>query len=117
MRLPHKKREENKMRKRNLCFVGLLLVFGLGAMASSLFAVTGIVFGGSNITVYYSRFESDAEGVGTISLSTTSTGTIKAGSAWYITYNAPIASTGARPQGTQSVLRARGTTAPRCAPL
>ena len=81
------------MTKRNLLLVSLLLV-GLGT-ASSLFAqVTGIVFGGSNNTNNYIRKEGDAEGIGTISLTTRSTGTIKAGSAWYITYNAPLAQAG-----------------------
>ena len=46
---------------------------------------------GSNNTNYFIRNEGDAEGVGTISLSTTSTGTIKASSYIYIDYNVPLA--------------------------
>ena len=83
------------MTKRNLLLVSLLLVCGLAATASSMFAVTGIVFYGSNNTNYFMRAEGDAEATGTITLSTTSTGTIKAGSAFYITYNAPISNNGA----------------------
>lgn len=86
------------MTKRNLLLVSLLLVFGLAATAPSLFAAaaagTGVVFAGSNNTNYFIRNEGDAEGVGTITLATASTGTIRAGSAFYITYNAPLAHAG-----------------------
>jgi len=79
------------MTKRNLLLVSLLVVFGLATTAPSMFAVVGIDFFGSNNTNSYMRAEGDAEATGTITLSTTSTGTIKKGSAWYIAYNAPIA--------------------------
>jgi hypothetical protein len=85
------------MTKRNLLLVSLLLVFGFAVAAPSLLAATtptGVVFYASNNTNYYIRNEGDAEGVGTITLGTTSTGTIKAGSAFYITYGANLANTG-----------------------
>jgi len=100
MRLPHKKGEGNKMTKRNLLLVSLLVLFGLAVAAPSLLATgsspTGVVFYGSNNTNYFIRNEGDAEGVGTITLATSSTGTIKANSAFYITYNAPLANTGGK---------------------
>jgi len=86
------------MTKRNVLLVSLLLVFGFAIAAPSLFAAAispvGVVFYASNNTNYYIRNEGDAEGVGTITLATTSTGTIKAGSAFYITYGANLANTG-----------------------
>jgi len=77
------------MTKRNLLFVSLLLVFGLCAMAPSLFA-QGTVWGASS-NQNTIRTEGDAEAVGTITLTTTSTGTIESSSGFTILYNLPIA--------------------------
>jgi hypothetical protein len=77
-----------------MLLVSLLLVFGLAATAPIIFASTGVVLAGTNNTNYFIRNEGDAEATGTISLSTTSTGTIKSGSTIVISYNAPIANTG-----------------------
>jgi len=81
------------MTKRNLLLVSLILVFGL-ATASSLFAQVGTTFSVSNNTNYDSRNEGDAEGVGTITMTTSATGTIKASSYIAVDYNVPIAHNG-----------------------
>jgi hypothetical protein len=94
MRLAHKKGEGKKMTKKNLLLVSLLLVFGLAAAVPAAYASAGTIWAGTNNTIKYIRYEGAAEGVGTITLNTTSTGTIKAGSYFLITYNAPIANTG-----------------------
>ena len=85
------------MTKKNLLLVSLLLVFGLAVAAPCLTAATsptGVVFYASNNTNYFIRNEGDAEGVGTITLGTTSVGTIKAGSQFFITYGANLAHNG-----------------------
>jgi hypothetical protein len=82
------------MTKRNLLLVSLLLVFGLAVTAPGMFAAVGTVWNVSNNTNYFVRSEGDAEGVGTISLSSTSTGTIQASSYIAINYNAPLAHNG-----------------------
>jgi hypothetical protein len=81
------------MTKRNLLLVSLILVFGL-ATASSLFAQVGTTFNVSNNTNYDARNEGDAEGVGTVTLTTSVTGTIKASSYIAVDYNVPIAHNG-----------------------
>ena len=77
-------------KKRNLLLVSLLLVFGLGVAAPSLFAQ--VVFTASNNTNNYIRNEGDAEAVGTVALTVSTGGTIVAGSTLSITYNAIVAS-------------------------
>jgi hypothetical protein len=86
---PIKKERENKMTKRNLWLVGLLLVFGLVSMTPSLFA-QGTVWSASN-NFNTIRDEGDAEAVGTITLTSTSTGTIESQSGFTFTYTLPIA--------------------------
>ncbi len=78
-------------KKRNLLSVSLLLVFGSAVAAPGPIAQP-VTFTGSYTTNNYIRSEGDAEAVGTITLTTTSTGTIKADSSLIITYNATIAS-------------------------
>jgi len=80
------------MTKRNLLLVSLLLAFGLAALPSSLFAVTGIVWSTST-NVNEIRTEGDAEAVGTIGLAATTSGTILYNSRFTIQYNLPIAVT------------------------
>ena len=77
------------MTKRNLLLVSLLLVFGLAATASSLFAQGTVWSTATNVNTI--RNEGDAEAVGTINLTTTSTGTIMNQSGFTITYSLPIA--------------------------
>jgi len=78
------------MTKRNLLFVSLLLVFGLCAMAPSLYAQGTVWSASSNQNEV--RSEGDAEAVGTITLTTTSTGTIMNSSGFTIYYSLPIQS-------------------------
>ena len=83
------------MTKRNLLLVTLLLVFGLAGTASSLFAQGTVWSTASNVNTI--RNEGDAEAVGTINLTTASTGTILAQSGFTITYTLPIAYYGKTP--------------------
>jgi hypothetical protein len=92
MRLAHQEGKGNMTMKRNLWLVRLLLVFSLGAMAPSLFAQGTQWSASSNQKTI--RNEGDAEAVGTITLTTTSTGTIESSSGFWITYNLPVASYG-----------------------
>ncbi len=89
MRLPHKKGEGKQMTKRNLLLVTLLLVFGLAATGSSLFAQGTVWSTATNVNTI--RNEGDAEAVGTINLTTSSTGSIMNQSGFTITYSLPIA--------------------------
>ena len=89
MRLPHKKGEGKQMTKRNLLLVSLLLVFGLAATASGLFAQGTVWSTATNVNTI--RNEGDAEAVGTINLTTPSTGTIMLQSGFTIQYTLPIA--------------------------
>jgi hypothetical protein len=92
IRWPHKKGEGDKMTKRrNLLLLSLLVVFGLAATAPSLFAAAGTSWRLSNNENYFARNEGDAEGIGTITLSSLSVGTVAASTYIYIDYNAPIA--------------------------
>jgi hypothetical protein len=77
------------MTKRNLLFVSLILVFGLGAMAPSLYAQGTVWSASSNQNEI--RSEGDAEAVGTITLTTTSDGTIESHSGFTVIYTLPIA--------------------------
>jgi len=79
------------MTKRNLLLLSLLVVFGLAATAPSLFAANGTAWGLSNNENYFARNEGDAEGIGTITLTATSSGTVAASTYIYIDYNANIA--------------------------
>jgi hypothetical protein len=90
-------------KKRNLLLVSLLLVFGLGVAAPSLFAQ--VVLQGAYNTNNYIRNEGDAEAVGTIGLTATNTvaGTIVAGSTITFTYNAIIAANGTAAAPTYAV--------------
>jgi hypothetical protein len=89
MRLPHKKGEGKQMTKRNLLLVTLLLVFGLAATGSSLFAQGTVWSTATNVNTI--RNEGDAEAAGTINLTTASTGSIMSQSGFTITYSMPIA--------------------------
>jgi len=82
------------MTKRNLLLVSLLVVLGVAVTAPLYAQGTGIVFNGTSSTNNYIRFEGDAEGVGTITLSTSSTGTIKGLSEFHVVLNVPIATDG-----------------------
>jgi len=73
------------MTKRNLWLVSLLLVLGLGAMAPSLYAQGTVWSASSNQNTI--RDEGDAEAVGTITLTSASTGTIEDFSGFTITYS------------------------------
>jgi len=77
------------MTKRNLLLVTMLLIFGLAATASSLFAQGTVWSTATNVNTI--RNEGDAEAVGTINLTTSSTGTIMLQSGFTITYTLPIA--------------------------
>jgi hypothetical protein len=79
------------MTKRNLLLLSLLVVFGLAATAPSLFAAAGTSWRLSNNENYFARNEGDAEGIGTISLTALSSGTVAASTYIFIDYNAPIA--------------------------
>jgi len=81
------------MTKRNLLLLSLLVVFGLAATAPSLFAAAtqGTSWRLSNNENYFARNEGDAEGIGTITLTSLGTGTVAASTYVYIDYNAPIA--------------------------
>lgn len=81
------------MTKRNLLLVTLLF-FGIAITAPSMFAAVGSVWNVSNNTNYFARSEGDAEGVGTVTISSTSTGTIQASSYIAVDYNAPLAHNG-----------------------
>jgi hypothetical protein len=93
MRLPHKKRRGKKMtKKRSLLLISLFLAFGLATMATSAFAQNAFTL--SNNQNLDARSEGMAEGVGTITFTTVSTGTMSPGDKFTITYNAPIAGIG-----------------------
>jgi len=79
------------MTKRNLLLGSLILVFGLAAAASSLNAAVGTSWRISNNENYFARSEGDAEGIGTITLTSLNTGTVASSTYVYIDYNAPIA--------------------------
>jgi hypothetical protein len=89
MRLAHKEGKGNMTTKRNLWLVRLLLVFSLGPVAASLHAQGTVWPASSNQKTI--RNEGDAEAVGTITLTTTSTGTIESNSGFTILYTLPIA--------------------------
>jgi len=76
-------------KKRNLLLVSLFLVFGLEAMAPSALAQN--VFTLSNNQNGDARAEGLTEAIGTITLTTVSTGTINTTSKFVITYSQPIA--------------------------
>jgi len=79
------------MTKRNLLLLSLLVVFGLAATAPSLYAAAGTAWNLSSNTNYFARNEGDAEGVGTVTLTSSTTGTVAASTYVYVDYNAPIA--------------------------
>jgi len=96
------------MTKRNLLLVCLVAVFGLAATAPSLFA-QGTSWRVSNNTNYFARSEGDAEGVGTMTLTSLGAGTIAATSVVAFTYNAPLAHYGTNYAYIVSVTGALGT--------
>jgi len=76
--------------KRNLLLVSLLLVFGLATMATSAFAQTQWTVGANQNQ--FARAEGEAEATGQITLTTTSVGTVGAGTEFVIyftTANSP----------------------------
>jgi len=79
------------MTKRNLLLLSLLVVFGLAATAPSMFAAAGTTWNISSNTNYFARNEGDAEGIGTITLTAATAGTVASSTYVYIDYNAPIA--------------------------
>jgi hypothetical protein len=83
------------MTKRNVLLVSLLLAFGLAVAAPSMFAtyVSSVIEYGTNSTTGI-RNEGDAEATGTITLATSSIGTIRAGSSIVVSYSLPIANIG-----------------------
>jgi hypothetical protein len=85
---PQKKGEGKNMTKRNLLFVSLLLVLGLGTMATSAFASTVWVPGTSSNN--FGRAEGEAEETGLYTLTNNVAGPVAAGDYFTVTYSQPV---------------------------